>query len=246
VTGEVIRTGKAVALADASADARSAQPTVRAGGVRPLVVLEDRERIATELHDGAIQSLFAVGMGLQGSGSGSPSPADPALEPARRYWDDAVMSAPPLRVMLVDDHQVVRDGIRLLLNEATDVVLCAEASSAREAVATAARALPDVIVMDVRLQDGSGIEATRDIRAARPTTQVLMLTSFADDEALFASIMAGAAGYVLKHLLRDERLARLSPQEERILALVAEGRTNGQIGAELGLAEKTVKNYGQR
>ena len=136
--------------------------------------------------------------------------------------------------------------------------------------------------MDVRLQDGSGIEATRDIRAARPQTAVLMLTSFADDEALFASIMAGAAGYVLKqikgdnlvrairavgagqnpldpdvtkgvfdrlrkgkHLLRDEKLARLSAQEERILSLVAEGRTNGQIAAELGLAEKTVKNYVQ-
>ena len=182
--------------------------------------------------------------------------------------------------MLVDDHEVVRDGIRLLLNQAEDVVVCAEASSAREAVAVAASALPDVIVMDVRLQDGSGIEATRDIRAARPQTAVLMLTSFADDEALFASIMAGAAGYVLKqirgdelvrairavgagrnlldpavtkgvfdrlrkgkHLLRDEKLARLSPQEERILAQVAEGRTNGQIGEELGLAEKTVKNY---
>jgi DNA-binding NarL/FixJ family response regulator len=202
------------------------------------------------------------------------------LSPSSEPWHDAVMSVPPLRVMLVDDHQVVRDGIRLLLNQATDVVICAEASSARDAVAVAARALPDVIVMDVRLQDGSGIEATRDIRAAHPTTQVLMLTSFADDEALFASIMAGAAGYVLKqikgdelvrairavgagqrlldpavttgvfdrlrkgkHLLRDERLARLSPQEERILGLVAEGRTNGQIGAELGLAEKTVKNY---
>jgi two-component system response regulator DevR len=110
--------------------------------------------------------------------------------------------------------------------------------------------------MDVRLQDGSGIEATRDIRAARPQTTVLMLTSFADDEALFASIMAGAAGYVLKqikgvfdrlrkgkHLLKDEKLARLSPQEERILSLVADGRTNGQIASELGLAEKTVKNY---
>jgi DNA-binding NarL/FixJ family response regulator len=182
--------------------------------------------------------------------------------------------------MLVDDHEVVRDGIRLLLHEAEDVVVCAEASSAREAVAVAARALPDVIVMDVRLSDGSGIEATRDIRAARPQTAVLMLTSFADDEALFASIMAGAAGYVLKqikgeelvrairavgagqslldpavtkgvferlrrgkHLLRDDKLARLSPQEERILGLVAEGRTNGQIGEELGLAEKTVKNY---
>jgi two-component system, NarL family, response regulator DevR len=188
------------------------------------------------------------------------------------------MSTAPLRVMLVDDHQVVRDGIKLLLADVPDVVVCAEAGSAREAVATAAQALPDVIVMDVRLQDGSGIEATRDIRAARPATQVLMLTSFADDEALFASIMAGAAGYVLKqirgadllrairtvgsgqslldpavtkgvfdrlrkgkHLLQDEKLARLSPQEERILALVADGRTNGQIGQELGLAEKTVR-----
>jgi DNA-binding NarL/FixJ family response regulator len=194
--------------------------------------------------------------------------------------NDGRMGAPPLRVMLVDDHEVVRDGIKLLLNEVPDVVVCAEASSAREAVAVAARALPDVIVMDVRLQDGSGIEATRDIRALRPTTQVLMLTSFADDEALFASIMAGAAGYVLKqikgeelvrairavgagqnlldpavtkgvldrlrkgkHLLKDEKLARLSPQEERILGLVADGQTNGQIGQELGLAEKTVKNY---
>ena len=190
------------------------------------------------------------------------------------------MSTPPLRVMLVDDHQVVRDGIKLLLADTEDVVVCAEASSAREAVAVAGRALPDVIVMDVRLSDGSGIEATRDIRAARPHTAVLMLTSFADDEALFASIMAGAAGYVLKqikgdellrairavgagqnlldpavtkgvfdrlrrgkHLLQDEKLARLSPQEERILSLVAEGQTNGQIAAELGLAEKTVKNY---
>ena len=194
--------------------------------------------------------------------------------------DDGPMSAPPLRVMLVDDHQVVRDGIKLLLGDTEDVVVCAEASSARDAVAVAGQALPDVIVMDVRLQDGSGIEATRDIRAARPATQVLMLTSFADDEALFASIMAGAAGYVLKqikgdelvrairavgagqslldpavtkgvldrlrrgkHLLRDEKLARLSPQEERILGRVAEGRTNRQIGVELGLAEKTVKNY---
>ncbi len=186
----------------------------------------------------------------------------------------------PLRVMLVDDHEVVRDGIKALLAGTEDIVVCAEAGSVREAVAEAERALPDVVVMDVRLSDGSGIEATRDIRAARPQTQVLMLTSFADDEALFASIMAGAAGYILKqikggelvrairavgqgqslldpavtkgvldrlrkgkHLLKDERLARLSPQEERILALVAAGRTNKQIGEELHLAEKTVKNY---
>jgi two-component system, NarL family, response regulator DevR len=190
------------------------------------------------------------------------------------------METPPLRVMLVDDHEVVRDGIRALLAGTDDVVVCAEAGSVREAVAEAERALPDVVVMDVRLSDGSGIEATRDIRARRPATPVLMLTSFADDEALFASIMAGAAGYVLKqikggelvrairtvgkgqslldpavtkgvldrlrkgkHLLKDEKLARLSPQEERILGLVAEGRTNRQVGEELGLAEKTVKNY---
>jgi two-component system, NarL family, response regulator DevR len=190
------------------------------------------------------------------------------------------VSAPPLRVMLVDDHEVVRDGIKALLAATDDIVVCAEAASVRDAVAKADRALPDVIVMDVRLQDGSGIEATRDIRAQRPQTKVLMLTSFADDEALFASIMAGAAGYVLKqirgdelvrairavgagqslldpavtkgvldrlrkgkHLFKDERLARLSPQEERILEQVAEGRTNRQIGEQLGLAEKTVKNY---
>jgi two-component system, NarL family, response regulator DevR len=185
-----------------------------------------------------------------------------------------------LRVMLVDDHEVVRDGVRALLSAADDLTVVSEASSVAEAIRYAAAIRPDVVVMDVRLADGSGIEATREIRAQRPDTQVLMLTSFADDEALFASIMAGAAGYVLKqirgaelvnairmvgrgqslldpaitatvldrlrrgkHLLRDERLARLSGQEERILTLVAEGWTNRQIGEELHLAEKTVKNY---
>ena len=139
---------------------------------------------------------------------------------------------------------------------------------------------PDVIVMDVRLADGSGIEATRQIRAERPQTQVIMLTSFADEDALFASILAGAAGYVLKEirgsdlvrairtvgegkalldpamtatvldklrharqLLKDEKLARLSPHEERILSMVADGKTNKDIAKELHLAEKTVKNY---
>ena len=139
------------------------------------------------------------------------------------------MSAPPLRVMLVDDHEVVRDGIKLLLGDTHDVVVCAEASSARDAVAVAAQALPDVIVMDVRLSDGSGIEATRDIRAARPQTAVLMLTSFADDEALFASIMAGAAGYVLKQIRRDELV--------RAIRAVGAGQNL------LDPAEKTIKNY---
>jgi two-component system, NarL family, response regulator DevR len=187
---------------------------------------------------------------------------------------------PPLRVMLVDDHEIVRDGIRAMLDPEDDIVVTAEAGSVRDAVDEAKRTRPDVVVMDVRLQDGSGIEATREIRDDRPETRVLMLTSFADDEALFASIMAGASGYVLKqvkpgdllrairavgagdslldpavtssvldrlrrgkHLMRDEKLARLSPQEERILSLVADGRTNREIGDELHLAEKTVKNY---
>jgi two-component system, NarL family, response regulator DevR len=187
---------------------------------------------------------------------------------------------PLLRLMLVDDHEVVRSGLKTMLEAAGDVRVVAEAGTVRDAIAHAERTKPDVIVMDVRLADGSGIEATREIRAQRPETKVLMLTSFADDEALFASIMAGASGYVLKqirgtdlvrairsvgqgqslldpaitatvlerlrkgkHLLRDERLARLSAQEERILTLVAEGHTNREIGARLKLAEKTVKNY---
>jgi two-component system response regulator DevR len=191
-----------------------------------------------------------------------------------------VTKTPPLRVMLVDDHEIVRDGIRAMLHAEDDVVVASEAGSVREAVDEADRTRPDVIVMDVRLSDGSGIEATREIRADHPETRVLMLTSFADDEALFASIMAGASGYVLKqvksgdllrairavgagdslldpsvtsavldrlrrgkHLMKDEKLARLSPQEERILTLVADGRTNREIGDELRLAEKTVKNY---
>ena len=185
-----------------------------------------------------------------------------------------------LRLMLVDDHEVVRSGLKTMLEAAGDVRVVAEAGTVKDAIIQADRTKPDVIVMDVRLADGSGIEATREIRAQRPETKVLMLTSFADDEALFASIMAGASGYVLKqirggdlvrairsvgqgqslldpaitatvlerlrkgkHLLRDERLARLSAQEERILTLVAEGHTNREIGARLKLAEKTVKNY---
>ena len=190
-----------------------------------------------------------------------------------------VMSTSRLRVLLVDDHEVVRDGVKSLINANDDMTVVAEAGTVVEAVAQAQRVRPDVVVMDVRLADGSGIEATREIRAKLDKTQVLMLTSFADDEALFASIMAGASGYVLKQIrggelvrairevgagkslldpevtrsvlerlrkgktMRDEKLARLSAQEERILTLVSHGMTNGQIGRDLNLAEKTVKNY---
>jgi len=186
----------------------------------------------------------------------------------------------PLRVVLVDDHEVVRNGIKALLEETPDVSVVGEAGTVKDAIARVEWARPDVVIMDVRLPDGSGIEATREIRARLPKTQVLMLTTFADDEELFASIMAGAAGYVLKqikgadlvravqtvgsgqslldpavtkgvldrlrkgkHLLKDERLARLSAQEERILEMIADGKTNREIGDKLHLAEKTVKNY---
>ena len=105
---------------------------------------------------------------------------------------------PPLRVMLVDDHEVVLEGLRTLLGRDKNLLVVAEAGTTAEAIETAARAKPDVVVMDVRLPDGSGVEACRTIREARPETKVIMLTSYADDEALFASIVAGAAGYLLK------------------------------------------------
>jgi DNA-binding NarL/FixJ family response regulator len=190
------------------------------------------------------------------------------------------MDRPLLRVMLVDDHEVVRRGLQMLLSASQDLTVVAEAGSVREAVAEAARARPDVIVMDVRLADGSGIEATREIRSSHPDIRVLMLTSFADDEAVLASVLAGASGYVLKqiqgdallsairtvgrgqslldaqvtdpilerlrkgkHMVGDEKLQRLSGQEERILSLLAGGKTNREIGEALSLSEKTIKNY---
>jgi DNA-binding NarL/FixJ family response regulator len=185
-----------------------------------------------------------------------------------------------IRVMLVDDHEVVRQGLKALIELDEDMVVVGEADGVQASIERAGLTRPDVVVMDVRLTDGSGIEATREIRAQHPEIRVIMLTSFADDDALFASIMAGASGYVLKQvksndlvksirsvadgqslvdpsmtgavlerlrkgrdLLKDEKLARLSPQEERILGLVAEGKTNREIGEAINLAEKTVKNY---
>lgn len=184
----------------------------------------------------------------------------------------------PTRVMLVDDHEVVRQGLKALVESTGEMEVVAQAGTVAEAVLRARSYHPDVIVMDVRLPDGSGVEACRDIRAEDPTARVLMLTSFSDDKALFDSIMAGAAGYVLKQIrghdlldgirrvaageslldpavtaqvlerIRnprsgDARLARLTPTERRILDQIAVGSTNRQIGDELGLAEKTIKNY---
>src|SRR5258708_17519139 len=114
------------------------------------------------------------------------------------------MATDRIRILLVDDQEVVRKGVKSLINANDALTVVGEAGSVREAIDQAMRTKPDVVVMDVRLADGSGIEATREIRARLEKTQVLMLTSFADDEALFASIMAGAAGYVLKQIRGGE------------------------------------------
>lgn len=185
-----------------------------------------------------------------------------------------------LKVMLVDDHEVVRQGLRALLEAEEDIEVVAEAGNGPIAVSQASAHQPDVVVMDVRMPEGSGVEACRDIRDQNPDIQVIMLTSFSDDEALFKSIMAGAAGFVLKQIRgtdlvdairtvgsgrslldpdvtqrvlerlrkakfddKDPKLARLSPQEERILDMIGEGLTNREIAGRIHLSDKTVKNY---
>ena len=185
------------------------------------------------------------------------------------------------RVLICDDHEVVREGLRGLISRQTTMSVVGEAGTVAESIQAAARAKPDVVIMDVRLPDGSGVEACRAIREARPETKVIMLTSYADDEALFASIIAGASGYLLKQTrgqavvdaitavaagrslldpdvtwkvlerLRESRaedpaIASLTEQERKVLAGLAEGKTNREIGEVLFLSEKTVKNYVSR
>ncbi len=182
-----------------------------------------------------------------------------------------------IRLLLVDDHEIVRRGLRELLEANDDIVVVAEAGTLEEALAVDVRAI-DVAVLDVRLPDGSGVDLCRDLRERRADLNCLMLTSFADAEALAASVIAGARGYVLKNvrgdalvedvrrvasgelllspeqierarerlrrqITEDMRLESLSPQERRILELLAEGLSNREIAAEMFLAEKTVKNY---
>lgn len=185
-----------------------------------------------------------------------------------------------VRIMLVDDHDVVREGLKTLLTRREGFQVIAQAGTVADAITEADRAQPDVIVMDVRLPDGSGIEACREIREARPETKVVILTSYADDDAVFAAILAGASGYVLKQtrgnavadaiaaVARGESLLdpsvtqkvmermrsatarkesdpldKLNEQEHKILQLIAEGKTNKEIAADVFLSDKTVKNY---
>jgi len=186
----------------------------------------------------------------------------------------------PLRLLIVDDHEVVRQGLVALLGRRPEFSVVAQAGTVAEAIAAARRHEPDLVIMDVRLPDGSGIEACREIRAAMPRTRVVMLTSYPDEEAVLSAIIAGASGYLLKQVRgRDlvaalesvgrgdslldpaitervlervrraasggehDELAELTAQERRILLLVAEGKTNKEIAAEVFLSDKTVKNY---
>ncbi len=187
----------------------------------------------------------------------------------------------PIRVLIVDDHEVVRIGLRTLLSRAPEVEVIGEAQSASEAVAKINELLPDVVLLDVRLKDGSGFDVSREVQKLEKDVRVLVLTSFADDEMIVNAISAGADGYLLKEIGREalveaiqkvasgqsildpavtgrvfgkmqalmqdptggNRLKMLSAQEKRVLALVAEGKTNKEVAAVMGLSDKTIKNY---
>jgi DNA-binding NarL/FixJ family response regulator len=185
-----------------------------------------------------------------------------------------------MTLLIVDDHEVVRQGLVALLDRRPEFQVVAEAGTVAEAVEAARRFHPDLVVMDVRLPDGSGIEACREIRADLPDTRVVILTSYPDEDAVLSAIVAGASGYLLKQVrARDlvaalqavgrgeslldpavtgrvldrvrrlatggatDELAALTPQEQKILLLVAEGKTNKEIAADVFLSDKTVKNY---
>ena len=132
-----------------------------------------------------------------------------------------------IRVMIVDDHEIVREGLRALVHREPTMCLVGEGYSAASAIAEAKRTQPDVIVMDVRLGDGSGIEACREIRAYNSAIKVMMLTSYPDEEAVFASILAGASGYLLKQTRRQTLI--------EAIAAVARGESLGSDEQSAGV-----------
>jgi len=182
-----------------------------------------------------------------------------------------------VRIMIVDDHEVVRLGLKNLLARRSGWEVVTEAGSMAEAIRQVDEYRPDIVVMDIRLSDGSGIDACREIVKKHPQTKVIMLTSFAEDDLLFNAISAGAVGYVLKQVGNDdlvraidtvargealldpsvtsqvlaklreatrvEAFADLTDQELKVLALIAQGKTNKEIANSLHLGEGTVRNY---
>jgi DNA-binding NarL/FixJ family response regulator len=191
----------------------------------------------------------------------------------QREPDQTTAEAPPIRLVLVDDHELVRHGLRNLVEAEPDLTVVGEAASVAEAIRRIGCHEPDVVLLDLDLPDGSGIEVCRRVRAISPRSRVLILTGFADENALAAARQEGAAGFVLKRvrhfdlvddirrvargetafkdapptrsaLRRDDPLlARLTDRETIILQQIAEGKTNREIADNLFLAEKTVKNY---
>jgi two-component system response regulator DevR len=191
------------------------------------------------------------------------------------------MSTPPtltrIRVLLVDDSEMVRTGLRTLLGTEPAIEIVGEAANVATAVEACARMKPDVVLLDIRLPDGTGIDACRQMLKIAPVTRVLMVTSMIDDTVVDDAIRAGAHGYLLKEIdgrglvnaIRDvaagksildpaitarvirlvksagpgrDPIAGLSPQEHRVLALIASGCTNKEVGVQLALSEKTVRN----
>ena len=188
----------------------------------------------------------------------------------------------PIRVLLVDDHHIVRIGLRAVLAEDARIRVVGEASTASAALTEAVRLQPTVVLLDLRLPDRSGLEVCRQLKQHTPCPSVLCLTSFADDYTILAAIEAGADGYLLKEVdgpnigdaivtiarggsvmdpmvtrrmlgvvrgndggLKEirQKIARLSPQESRVLATVARGKTNKEVADILNLGEGTVRNY---
>ncbi len=153
--------------------------------------------------------------------------------------DDQATPERPLRLLVVDDHEVVRQGLVALLDRREEFQVVAEAGTMAEAIAAARRFQPDLVVMDVRLPDGSGVEACREIRSERPETKVVMLTSYPDEEAVLSAIIAGASGYLLKQIRGRDLVAALQSVArgdslldpgvtERVLERVRRAATGGE------------------
>lgn len=223
-----------------------------------------------------------------------PLSAGPEAEPGAAAPDRPRTPDAPIRVFLLDDHELLRRGLRDLLEREGDLEVVGEAGNARQGAGMILALRPDVALLDVQLPDGSGVEVCRQVRSRDPGIRALMLTTFDDAQARMAALLAGASGFVLKQIrgtelvtsvrrvaageaidgaepgrgggrttgalgaagasgtsgtsgasgrVADDRLRSLTPQERRVLDLIVEGLTNGQIGERLGIGEKTVRNH---